>query len=160
MVEMILDGLFDGEPAGTLPLREPILVESGTVVRAALARMRATEIGCAVVVTTGDRPIGLFTERSLLGLLMEDESLLDQRPVSDFTDFDCPVVRDSDPISSVWQVIQTEGARFVCVTDDNGKLIGLTGQRGLAEYVSDCFASEVTVQRIGGQPWMQDREGA
>ena len=156
---MSLRELLDGETVAALPIRSAITSESGTVVRAAVARMRDKRIGCAVVVGPRQKPIGIFTERSLLRVLVQGASL-DERPVGDFADFRCAVVAQSDSIAMVWSAIQDDGARFVCVVDGNGRVVGLTGQRGMSEFLSECFPQQVAVQRIGGTPWFQQREGA
>jgi CBS domain-containing protein len=156
---MKLQEILDSETVASLPIREAIAVESGTIARAAVAQMRTRDLGCAVVVDSGGSPIGLFTERCLMKMLTEGRSL-DSSPVSDCSDRQCPVVKRDDPIGLVWRLIVQQGARFVCVTDDEGRLVGLTGQRGLSEFLCECFAGEVAVQRIGGTPWMQEREGA
>ena len=46
--------------------------------------------------------------------------------------------------------------------DENAltRIAGLTGQKGLIEFVADHFPGQVMVQRIGGQPYPSDREGA
>ncbi|MGI9473906.1 MAG: CBS domain-containing protein [Rubripirellula sp.] len=151
--------MFDGETVGVLPLRKAITVESGTIVRAAVARMRASDLGCAVIVGFRGKPVGMFTERSLLDVLLENASL-DESPVGEFCEFQCSVVQQNDPISRVWDAIEQDGERFVCVTNEHGELVGITGQRGLAEYISETFPREVVVQRIGGKPWMKQKEGA
>ena len=150
---------LEQELVSSLPLRDAIIVQSGTLVRAAIADMRAHSMGCAVIVDDAKVPTGIFTEQSVIKLLMEHASL-DDRPVQDFADPHFISVQSGEPISRVLDAIQRSGARFVCVTDDGGKLIGLTGQRGMAEYVADCFAQQVTVQRLGSTPWMQNRDGA
>ena len=55
---------------------------------------------------------------------------------------------------------EARGARFVCELDEQGKVKGLTGQKGLSEYIADHFPEQVMVQRVGGQPGMGTREGA
>lgn len=150
---------LEQEPTSSLPIRDAILVHSGTLVRAAIADMRTQGLGCAVIVDYARVPSGIFTEQSVIELIVKNASL-DDRPIQDFADNHFVSVKSSDPISRVWDAIQLDGARFVCVTDDDGKLTGITGQRGVAEYVAECFAKQVTVQRLGSTPWMQDREGA
>ncbi len=156
---VILRDLLDGDTVGDLPIREAITVKSGTVVRAAVARMRSRDIGCVLIINTHGFPIGIFTERSLLDVLVQNASL-DESAVGDFADDHCTVVKTSDPVSRVWDAVERQGQRFICVTNEAGKVIGVTGQRGLAEYISEYFPAEVMVQRIGGKPWMQQREGA
>lgn len=121
----------------TLALRAAITVSSETIVRGAVAQMRFNELGCAVVVDSRQRPMGIFTERSVIDVLVEDVSLDDQL-VGRFLDSKGLQVRRSDPMLAVWDTIQQRGFRFVCVTDDEGRLVGVTGQRGLAEYVAEA----------------------
>jgi predicted transcriptional regulator len=94
-----------------------------------------------------------------MDVLMKDASL-DDCAVYRFADKNYISVNVDEPILRVWEAVQAAAARYVCVTDDDGKVIGITGQRGLAEYLTDCFAQQVTVQRLGSTPWMQQREGA
>ena len=147
------------ELVGALPLRDAILIEPYTVVRAAIAIMRTKSLGCAIIVKPGRIPCGIFSERSVLDALVQG-ACLDEHPVCEFADKSFLCVSDLDPVSAVWDAIQLKGARFVCVTDRDGKVRGLTGQRGIAEYVADCFAKQITVQRLGEKPWMCEREGA
>ncbi len=147
------------ELVGSLPLRDAIMIEPYTVVRAAIAIMRTKSLGCAIIVTPGRVPCGIFSERSVLDALVQGASL-DEHPVCEFADSSFVCVSETEPISSVWDAIQIKGARFVCVTGRDGRVRGLTGQRGVAEYVADCFAKQITVQRLGETPWMCEREGA
>lgn len=141
-----------------LPLRNAIAIGEHTILRAAIAIMRAHSLGCAVIVDHQLRPRGIFTEQSIIKMLMEERSL-DSTPVSEFADPNYYLATLDDPIAKVWDAV-IEGARFVCVTDNSDQLVGLTGQRGLAEYVCDCYASQIAVQRLGSAPWMLQREGA
>jgi CBS domain-containing protein len=137
---MFSEGL-NSVPVTALSLREAIVITAKTIVRSAVAKMRFKRLGCAVIVETpGHRPIGIFTERSMIDGLMSNASL-DNRPVGELVDRNYMQLAGSEPISSVWDAIQCKGLRFVCVTDGDGNLIGLTGQRGLAEYVSKVSES-------------------
>ncbi len=154
---------IDRESIDELPLRDAIVVHSGTVLRGALALMRSHALGCCVIVDyvfgSAGIPCGIFTEQSLLDALTKGASL-DDRAVCDFADSKFLAVNRHEPISRVWDAVLMDGLRFVCVTGDDGKVIGITGQRGIAEYISEHFSRQVSVQRLGGTPWMQQREGA
>ena len=150
---------LEHEPVSSLQLREAIIVRPTTPVRDAVALMQAKSLGCAVIVEYGGMPSGIFTEQSLVKVLMQGASL-DDRPVGDFVDPGFLSLKASDPISRVWDAILEDGLRFICVTDDDGKLKGITGQRGIAEYVAEYFPQQIVVQRLGSTPWMQHREGA
>jgi CBS domain-containing protein len=147
------------DPISNLELRDAIVARRYTLVRAAVAVMRARSLGCAVIVDDELKPIGLFTEQSVLEVLMQD-ACLDQRAVWDFAERDFVCCKSSEPISRVWDAVLRNSVRFIAVTNEQGKLIGLTGQRGLAEYISECFPRQTIVQRLGSTPWLQQREGA
>ena len=66
----------------------------------------------------------------------------------------------SDPIVSVLESLELKNIRFLAVVDEDGRLAGLTGQKGLMEYVADHFPGEVMVQRVGQTPFLHQREGA
>ncbi len=101
----------------------------------------------------------MFTERSLLDVLLSGTSL-DTTAVGEFADPDFTTIAIREPISRVWDRIVDEGTRFQCVVSDRGTLIGLTGQRGLAEYVSEHYPRQIMVHRLGHKPWTITREGA
>lgn len=147
------------EPISSLRLRDLIVVHQYTIVRAAVAVMRSHSLGCALIIDPIGKPIGLFTEKSLLAVLMQGASL-DRRPVWDYAERDFLSFRKSEPIARVWDAVKQQGVRFIVVTDDEDHPVGMTGQRGIAEYVSDCFPRQTVVQRLGSKPWMQQREGA
>mgnify|MGYP001826963767 FL=1 len=147
------------DTVSSLQLREAIVVQPETSVSEAVALMRAKALGCAVIVDRRGAPQGFFTEQCLLVAILQHASL-DDPPVSSFVDPDFVTVQSSEPISRVWEAVRSRGTRFICVTDNDGKIIGVTGQRGLAEYVAEYFPQQVSVQRVGSTPWMQNREGA
>lgn len=147
------------DPVSTLPIRNAPVVQPDTSIQDAIAAMLARSLGCAVIVDSNGFPTGLFTEQALLDAL-SDKPELKGLAVSDYSDPAFLVVNTGDPIMRVWDAIENDGLRFVCVVDDQGKLVGVTGQRGIAEYVAECFARQVVVQRLGSTPWMNQREGA
>ncbi|NLF70236.1 MAG: CBS domain-containing protein [Candidatus Anammoximicrobium sp.] len=148
------------ESVSRLPCREAILMPPETSVRQAAEILQSKKLGCAVVVDAEGKPIGVFTERTLIALLLQRPDNLDQIPVGEHLETEWFCVRDTDPISVVVDLIRKRGARFICEVDEAGKAIGLTGQKGLSEYIADHFPEQVMVQRVGGQLGMETREGA
>ena len=150
---------LEQDAVASLPLRKAIIVEPYTLIRAAIAMMRHASLGCAVIVDYGRKPSGIFTEHSVIDALTKNVSL-DESPICHFADANFIEVKQTEPIMRVWEAVQLAAARFVCVTDENGKVIGITGQRGLSEYLAETCARQVSVQRLGSKPWMSQREGA
>ncbi|MCH5377927.1 MAG: CBS domain-containing protein [Planctomycetes bacterium] len=151
---------FQRERVRDVPLREAVKVSPDLSVSAAVELMQEKQLGCAVVVDDQDRPLGIFTERTVIDLLLQQSGDMDAISVKDHLDPNWSCVREDDPLSTLVEAVQDKGARFLCVTDADGRVIALTGQKGLAEYVADHFPRQVMVQRLGGKPGTVEREGA
>ncbi len=155
-------GLYENirsEPVSRLAIREPVVVSPEATVRDAVDQMRQKKLGCAIVVNDERRPVGLFAESKLTRLLSETPAAI-YDSILDHLDRQWPTVSLSDPISCVLTALEVANIRFLIVVDDHGRLAGLTGQKGLMEYVAEHFPRQVIVQRIGGKPYPAHREGA
>jgi CBS domain-containing protein len=147
------------EQVSRLDLREPITVSPDDTVRDVIVKMRKKNLGCVIAVDEQQKPVGLFTESMLTQLVAQDTALL-ELPLKEHLTERWPWVRMTDPISYVLEAMYEKNVRFLCVVDKDGRLKGLTGQKGLMEFVAEHFTGQVMVQRIGGTPYTQNREGA
>jgi CBS domain-containing protein len=154
-------GLHDnmlGDPVTELTLREAIIVTADTSVRAAIERMRAERLGCAVVVGDDELPRGIFRENEVMALLARSPSSLDD-PVESHLAPDWASVKETDSISKALEAMKKKGLRFVVVCNDEGRAVALTGQKGVLEYIAEHFPRHVLTQSPGaGMP--DEREGA
>ncbi len=147
------------EKVSDLAIREPVIADPEESIRHSIEMMRASRVGCVIVVDQQNKPKGMLTEAALRQLLLENPTAIDAR-VGDHAIEPCTLVKVSDPIYHVLEAMQMKNVRFLCVVDDAGVLVGLTGQKGLMEYVADHFPGQVMVQRVGCAPAMHSREGA
>jgi CBS domain-containing protein len=147
------------EPVSRLKLRPALRVRPSTTLRETIEVMRAGRLGCAIVVDDNDRPVGVFTE-AMLRVLMANSALPLGDPVSSHLAKRFAWVKESDPIETVLDGMEAKNVRFVVVVNRSGKLVGLTGQKGLMEYVAEHFPGEVMVQRVGTETCPGHREGA
>ncbi len=60
------------DTVSNLPIREAIVVEPDTTVGTAMQQMRERHLGCAVIVDRSGKPTGIFSERSLLDVLLQE----------------------------------------------------------------------------------------
>ena len=146
------------EPASRLALREPVTASAQTTIREAVELMRAKRLGCVILVDEEQHPQGMFTESMLTQLLVRNPAAVDEL-VSDHASQQWPWVKLTDKVGDVLDALEAKGVRFLAVLDDGGRLAGLTGQKGLMEYVAEHFPGEVMVQRIGSKPYTKNREG-
>jgi predicted transcriptional regulator len=145
-------------PVGELPLRQLVAVGRETTVRQAMARMREAKLGCAVVVDEAGKPLGKFTERVLMRLLVEGHSLDGKAASHMFGADDC--VRADQPIQDMIRMMQTRHLRYIVVVDRQGKATDLTGQKGLMEFIADHFPRAVKVSPPAEKLHIDQREGA
>ena len=153
-------GLFENmktEKVSELNLREPVVVSGDDKVRDVIAAMRKGQLGCAILVDDDRKPVGMFTESLLTQIVFED--ILDD-PVKKHAADRWPQIQLSDPIVTVLEAMEVKNIRLMSVVDDDGRVAGVAGQKGLMEYVADHFPGQVMVQRVGQKPYMQEREGA
>jgi len=155
-------GLYENiqnEPVSRLAVREPVVVAPDETIRGAIEKMRAKRLGCVILVDAEGKPAGMFTESMLTQLLSQNPGAVND-PLQNHASERCPWVKSSDKVAEVLEAMQLKNVRFLCVVDEQGKLTGLTGQKGLMEYVAEHFPGQVMVQRIGGTPYSHTREGA
>lgn len=147
------------EPVSKLNLRNAITVDEQTSIRHATELMRKERLGCVIIVDEKRRAIGKFTERILIELLAKDRDAL-SRSVGEYMALIWDQVRTSDPIIRVVDALREHNLRFVVVVDEHDVAVGLTGQRGVAEYVADHFPRTVMTSRAAEGPFIPQREGA
>ena len=150
---------MNNEEVRSLNLRDPVLVSPDDKLKDVIQAMRQQELGCAILVDDERKPVGMFTESMLTRLIATNPEAVNE-PVPNHAADQWPQVQLTDPIVSVLEALELKNVRFLSVVDEEGHIAGLTGQKGLMEYVADHFPSQVMVQRVGQSPSMQSREGA
>jgi len=156
---MALEQNILNEPVTKLNLREALTVNPRTSIAHACDLMREHSLGCVVVTDVGNRPIGKFTERLLINLLANERDVL-ERSVGQAMALVWEQVQLTDPIIRVIDAMRKHNLRYVVVVDEHGQAVGLTGQRGIAEYVAEHFPHNVMTSRAGQSPAISRREGA
>ena len=147
------------ETVDQLHLREAIMMRPEQSVRDAVLAMRKAELGCVIIVDDRKKPVGIFTEAMLRIAINQNPKCIDDS-LADHVATVFPWVATDDPIETVMDAMEVKNHRFVVVLDDTGKIVGLTGQKGLMEYIAEHFSEEVMVQRIGSEAYPAKREGA
>ena len=146
------------EPVSKLDLREPVVCGPADTLREAIQRMRERRLGCVIVVDIYRKPLGMFTESMLTSLLVENPGVIEDA-IGNHLQKPCPWVLETDSIALVLEAMQSQNVRFIGVLNEEGQVVGLTGQKGLMEYISEHFPQQVMVQRVGSRP-PAEREGA
>ena len=69
---------MQNEPVSRLALREPVVVKPSDSVRSAIEAMRRQDLGCAIVVDQGNKPVGILTEAAVTALVAHDPTAVDE----------------------------------------------------------------------------------
>jgi CBS domain-containing protein len=150
---------FQNDTVATLNLREALTLSPDQSVRTAIEAMREKHLGCAVVVDENGRPLGLFNEVMIRASLVKNPSFVDE-PLRGHMFEPVPCVTLDEPVAAVVAAMQRRNTRFVCVVDDEGKAVAMTGQLGLMEFIAENFPRQVLVERIGQTGYPDAAEGA
>ena len=149
---------FASIPVRELNLREMPTVDKGASVRDAIEVLRSAQLGCAAVMEAG-KPVGMFTESVLREAFAQNPGVIDEIVDSHMT-VPFPKVYLDDSVDMVLAAMQANNTRFICVVDSEENVAGLTGQKGLMEFVAEEFPRQVLVQRISEVSTNSRREGA
>ncbi len=147
------------EPVSTLNLRPLPTAQPDVTVRESLEVMRSAALGCVIFLDDDDRPMGMFNEKLLIRLLYAKPDEIDQ-PVRPHITRNVWCIRASDRIAQFVAMMQAHKLRWACVVDDDGKAIGITGLKGLVEYVVENFPRLCLVEPMRSNIAMETREGA
>ena len=146
------------QPVTELAWRKLLKVAPDQTVRAAVTQMQSEGLGGVVVIGADGRAIGEFTERDLIRLLLDAPNCMDE-PVGRHIIDTWGQLCQTDPIAKIIDQMQDRKLRYVIVVDDDGMPIGLTGQKGVMEYIADHFPRQVKVQMMKSKLHMDEREG-
>ena len=93
--------------------------------------MIQNQFGCAPVVDSSDRLVGILTESDFLELVTKLLAHAEPSTVADIMTRDVVTLRTSNSLIAADQVMETHGFRHLPVVGDNGELIGLVTHRDL-----------------------------
>ncbi len=147
------------QPISELALRPYVAVDAQTTVRNAVTKMKQLNLGAAIIVDSAGKAVGMFDEKKLLRLLTERPGGLDE-PVGTHLSQQIVCLPRTATIAQLIATMQSRNLRWVCVVDDGGNPVAMTGLRGVVDYVADYFPRQVKVQPMDVKLAMEEREGA
>jgi CBS domain-containing protein len=120
--------------------------------------MRQEEVGCLLVVS-GSRLIGIFTERDLMRRVLATRAPLD-RPIVDFMTPNPVCLHPKDPIGLAVRRMEEGGYRHLPVVDEAGHPVGVLSVKRIVHYLAEHFPGTVYNQPPDPGAVSQEREGA
>jgi CBS domain-containing protein len=140
---------------GVLP---PVTLDVNTLVRAAVETMRASRSGC-LLVTQGDRLVGLFTERDLLTRVLAVGRSLDT-PLREVMTSQPTTAELQEPLRVAIRRMQEGGYRHLPIVDGSGRPVGIISARQVVHYLVEHFPEVVFNQPPDPRQFPEVPEGA
>ncbi len=128
------------EPIRGLGFREPICIRPDTTVRVATTAMNDAHVGC-VLVTEGDRLIGILTERDILKKVVGQLDL--DSPVGQIMTPNPETVGMDDGIAYALNKMHIGGYRHIPVLDRQGRPVGVVSIRDVVRFIVSLFPAAV-----------------
>ena len=138
--EQTIRGAILTEPIRGLEPREPVCIPPKTSVRDAIEVMNDSGTGC-VLVTQGDRLVGILTERDVLKKVVGKFDL--DNLVERFMTKNPETVGMDDGIAYALNKMHVGGYRHIPVVDKEGRPVGVVSVRDLLKFIVSLFPSAV-----------------
>jgi len=120
-----------------------ISIDASMTVKDAATMMADTDVGC-VVITRGNAPIGILTERDFVKRIVSEEKDL-ATPLADVMSFPLITVEPEDTVWEAAEVMKKNKIHKVPVAD-RGKLIGIITTTDIVQICS--MGSDSEMRRI------------
>ena len=150
---------LDSTTVEKLNLRPAVTISQTATIRDCVVKMREAGLGCVIAVDENNKAVGMFTEGMLRHALNESVGILDDTLDRQMV-ARLPWVLPSDPIKMVLEAMEEHNFRFIAVLDEDHRVLGLTGQKSLMEFIADSFPYEVLTQDPTGVAVSRQKEGA
>jgi len=135
-----------------------LTLDANALVRAAVETMRAGRSGC-LLVTSGGRLVGLFTERDLLTRVLAAGRSLDT-PLREVMTPSPVTTELQESLRVAIRRMQEGGYRHLPVVDGNGRPVGVLSARQVVHYIVEHFPALVFNQPPDPRQFAEAPEGA
>ena len=125
---------------GVLNPKTPIHVSPDTPVRDVLRMLVDRRIGC-IIVSDGEKPVGIFSERDALVRLGTDAAAQGDRPIADFMTAAPETLPVDAKVAFALQRMDVGGYRHLPIVDDAGTVTGIISVRDILKYLAAKLAS-------------------
>lgn len=136
----------------------PLTVSPSCSVADAVKLMRQKRVGC-LLVCTGRKLVGVFTERDLLVRVLAEGRPLTQL-VRAFMTPDPVTVNVKDPVRQAVKLMEKGGYRHMPVVDEAGRPVGILSIKRILHYLAEHFPATVYCQPPDPNGYPLHREGA
>jgi CBS domain-containing protein len=134
-------GQLRTEPLKSLGHLDPPTIPAGTALDEALRQMQAND-GEPLLVTDGERLVGVLTERDVLMKIL-GRDVDPAATVDDFMSRGPQTLTLDSTVGEALHLMESGGFRTIPLIDGDGAVEGLLRQQDILEYVAEAFPQEI-----------------
>jgi len=112
--------------------RKPVTAGLNATLSDVAKLMKENDVG-SVVITEGNRPVGIITERDLVYAVAD--GLSPETPVTKVMSYDPVKVRQDEDVSSALSLMVSRNIRHLVVVSDEGDLVGVVSSKDMLKAV-------------------------
>ncbi|MFQ6674190.1 MAG: cyclic nucleotide-binding/CBS domain-containing protein [Fidelibacterota bacterium] len=130
------------DPIRSLRLGGMVLVDRETTIARVIELFQVKGVAC-VLVTEGDKLVGIFTERDVVMKVTGKGLNLSRVRVDSYMTPSPEVLKIDDPIAFALNRMTDGGYRHVPIVDDRGKPVALVAILDIVEHLASYYSEEV-----------------
>jgi len=154
-----LESALIGEQLGDVMCHPAVIVGAGASLAEAIAVMQQERRSCVLVVS-GDKLVGIFTERDVLLKVAGLSIDLKQARITDYMTRDPVALPAESNVAFALNRMVVEGFRHIPLVDEQGLPTGVVSMRELIEYLSDFFRKDMLNLPPDPHRAFRNREGS
>ena len=112
--------------------RKPVTAGLNATLSDVAKLMKENDVG-SVVITEGNKPVGIITERDLVYAVAD--GLSPETPVTKVMSYDPVKVRQDEDVSSALSLMVSRNIRHLVVVSDEGDLVGVVSSKDMLKAV-------------------------
>ncbi|PSB24900.1 GAF domain-containing protein [Stenomitos frigidus] len=144
-------------PSANAMCQLPLTLEPGATILEAIQRLSQSQVGC-VLVLEQQQLVGLCTEQDCLRAIATGVDP-ETTTIADFMTRSPITLRDSEALSTAWQVMQHHRLQHLPVVDQTGQVLGVLTERSLLQAVDPDIWLEAPTQPLPSGSSAYEREG-
>lgn len=126
---------------GKICTREVHLASPHETVTAAAERMATKNVGCLVILSESQRPVGIITDRDITVKVTGKQKDAQYTTVKDVMTAHPRVIPDDTAIEDAISIMRNGGVRRLPIVDSEGYLVGLLTLDDVMELLLEEFAN-------------------
>jgi Predicted signal-transduction protein containing cAMP-binding and CBS domains len=112
--------------------RKPVTADLNATLSDVAKLMKENDVG-SVVITEGNKPVGIITERDLVYAVAD--GLSPETPVTKVMSYDPVKVRQDEDVSSALSLMVSRNIRHLVVVNDERDLVGVVSSKDMLKAV-------------------------